>query len=64
MGLFERKPYDRSGAMASASKALARGDRQTAIAEYRKVLELPDIKDSRRLAQEAIDSPFTEEALQ
>jgi len=39
VGLFERKPYDRSGAMASASKALARGDRQTAIAEYRKVLE-------------------------
>lgn len=40
------------------------GRRQLALAEYRKVLELPDIKDSRRLAQEAIDSPFTEEALQ
>jgi tetratricopeptide (TPR) repeat protein len=40
------------------------GRRQLAVAEYRKVLELPDIKDSRRLAQEAIDVPVTEEALQ
>ncbi len=40
------------------------GRRELALSEYRKVLELPDIKDSRRLAQEAIDSPFTEEALQ
>ncbi|HET9298359.1 MAG TPA: tetratricopeptide repeat protein [Candidatus Polarisedimenticolaceae bacterium] len=40
------------------------GRRELALAEYRKVLELPDIKDSRRLAQEGIDTPFTEEALQ
>ena len=40
------------------------GRRELALAEYRKVLDLPDIKDSRRLAQEAIATPFTEEALQ
>ncbi|HEX5044489.1 MAG TPA: tetratricopeptide repeat protein [Candidatus Polarisedimenticolaceae bacterium] len=40
------------------------GRRQLALAQYRKVLELPDIKDSRRLAQEAIEVPVTAEALQ
>jgi hypothetical protein len=40
------------------------GRRQLAVAEYRKVLELPDIMDSRRLAQELIAVPVTEESLQ
>jgi hypothetical protein len=40
------------------------GRRQLALAEYRKVLELPDIEDSRRLAQERIATPVTEEHLQ
>ena len=40
------------------------GKRQLALAEYRKVLELPDLEDSRRLAQEAIATPVTEEHLQ
>jgi tetratricopeptide (TPR) repeat protein len=40
------------------------GRRQLALEEYRKVLELPDIKDSRRLAEEAIATPVTEEHLQ
>jgi tetratricopeptide (TPR) repeat protein len=40
------------------------GRRELALAEYRKVLELPDITDSRRLAQEAIAVPVTEESLE
>jgi hypothetical protein len=40
------------------------GRRQQAVAEYQKVLELPDIMDSRRLAEEAIAAAVTEESLQ
>ncbi|MBZ5640410.1 MAG: hypothetical protein LAO51_16840 [Acidobacteriia bacterium] len=38
--------------------------RDEAIAEYRKVLELPDQKDAHRLANEAIATPATPESLQ
>jgi tetratricopeptide (TPR) repeat protein len=40
------------------------GRREDAIAEYRKVLELPDQHDAHRLAREAIESPITPEHLQ
>ena len=38
--------------------------REDALAEYRKVLELPDQKDVHRLAREAIEKPATAESLQ
>ena len=40
------------------------GHREMALAEYRRVLELPDQKDVHRLAREAIAVPVTEEQLQ
>jgi len=40
------------------------GRRDDALAEYRRVLELPDQHDAHRLAREAIDSPITPEHLQ
>ncbi len=41
-----------------------RGRREEALAEYRKVLEMPDVQDSRRLAAEAIETPATKESLE
>jgi hypothetical protein len=38
--------------------------REEALAEYRKVLELPDQKDAHRLAKEAIETPATPDSLQ
>jgi tetratricopeptide (TPR) repeat protein len=38
--------------------------REDALAEYRKVLELPDQRDAHRLAREAIEKPATAESLQ
>lgn len=40
------------------------GRREDALAEYRKVLELPDQSDSHRLAHERIESPATTEQLE
>jgi tetratricopeptide (TPR) repeat protein len=40
------------------------GDRESALAEYERVLQLPDRHDSHRLAREAIETPVTEEQLQ
>lgn len=40
------------------------GRRDEALAEYRKVLELPDEHDAHRLARERIDSPATPEQLE
>ena len=39
MPLFRRRVYDRADSLARASKALGRGRRKQAIAEYRRVLE-------------------------
>jgi tetratricopeptide (TPR) repeat protein len=38
--------------------------REEALAEYRKVLELPDQKDAHRLAKEAMETPATPESLE
>ncbi len=40
------------------------GRREEALAEYRRVLELPDRHDAHRLAREAIERPVTKEQLQ
>ncbi len=40
------------------------GRREEALVEYRKVLEMPDIQDIRRLAREAIETPVTKESLE
>lgn len=40
------------------------GRRADALAEYRRVLELPDRHDAHRLAREAIEQPVTKEQLQ
>ncbi|MEX2207971.1 MAG: tetratricopeptide repeat protein [Myxococcota bacterium] len=39
MALFGRRTYDRADSLARASKAIGRGKRKQAIAEYRRVLE-------------------------
>jgi tetratricopeptide (TPR) repeat protein len=39
------------------------GRRDDAVAEYRRVLDLPDLHDAHRLAREAIESPVTPEHL-
>jgi len=39
------------------------GKRDEALVEYRKVLEMPDVRDAHRLAREAIATPVTRDHL-
>jgi tetratricopeptide (TPR) repeat protein len=40
------------------------GRRDDAVREYRRVLELPDVRDSHRSATEALEAPFTPDRLE